>query len=82
LAILLTSLTSRPRLEHVHRIVDRGDSHITIVVEACSPYIEDESPAVGRVVTHEFDSHDLTSALMTLQIAADASSRSSIVAYC
>ena len=36
-------------------------------------------PTVDRVVTHKFDSHDLTSALMNLQIAADDSSRPSIV---
>jgi hypothetical protein len=78
LAVLLTSLTSRPRLKHVHRIVGRGDSDITFVVGTGSPYIEDESPAVGRVVTHTFDSHDLTSALMNLQIAAGDLSRSSI----
>ena len=35
-------------------------------------------PTVDRVVTHKFDSHDLTSALMNLQIAADDLSRSSI----
>ena len=45
-------------------------------------YIEDESHAVDRVVTHELDRHDLTSELMNLQIATDASSRSSIVTCC
>ena len=118
LAVLLSSLTSRPRLRHVHRIAGRGDSHITFAVGSGSPTLKMNHmllivllhmsligmtsllswwtsklllmllldhlslPAVGRVVTHKFDSHDLTSALMNLQIDTDASSRSCIVTCC
>ena len=62
LFVLLANLTSRVQLEHDQRgCRKRYYSHATFVDGAGSPDIEDEAPAVDRVVTHKFDRHDLTS---------------------